>query len=148
MPAIGVVPPEGLKLVKKSPIALFEQPYYSHSAAAAARVIDLNPGDKVISATNPITKTVHSPRCRTAPTGPSLRCVSRMRKLVGKPMKISVLRKGATEAKEITVAVGGFDFEDAVYGTTDPEDAERAFQRHAAGRGAATAGWPHRERRS
>ena len=53
MPAIGVSPPHGVKLVKKSPNGPWEIPADRDSAAAAARVLDLKRGDRVVEATNP-----------------------------------------------------------------------------------------------
>src|ERR1700722_9079882 len=44
-----------------------------------------------------------------------------MRLLVGKPMKITVLRKDAAKEETIEAPAGGFEFEDTIHGTTDPK---------------------------
>jgi membrane-associated protease RseP (regulator of RpoE activity) len=121
MPAIGVQPPAGVTLIKKYPGELRGQPAAVGSAAAAARKIDLKPGDIVLKATDPDdTKRELTP----LPTGPGenlAELCSRMRKLVGKPMTLIVRHGGDAETEtEVSLPPVGFEFQDAVVGTTDP----------------------------
>ncbi len=123
MPAIGVGPPDGIKLVKKSPNSPRDVPAFRDSAAAAARVLDLRPGDKVLKATNPSDKDGG-----LTDVASLAELCGRMRRLVGEPMTLAVLRKENGAIEEIKVAAEGFEFEDAVYATTDPQTPDEPFK--------------------
>jgi membrane-associated protease RseP (regulator of RpoE activity) len=124
MPAIGVLgQASGIKLVKKSPNGLRDVPATRDSAAAAARVLDLEPGDRVLKATNPSDKD----GALTDVAGFGELC-RRMRRLAGEPMTIVVRRKETGLPEEIKVPAQGFEFEDAIYATTDPQTPDEPFQ--------------------
>jgi regulator of sigma E protease len=122
MPAIGVGPPDGTKLVKKSPNGVHDLPAYRNSAAAAARVVDLQPGDKVLKATNPSDK--DGPLTDVASVA---ELCSRMRRLAGEPMTLVVRRHETGATEEIKLPAAGFEFEDAVYATTDPQQTPESY---------------------
>jgi regulator of sigma E protease len=126
MPTIGVLQPSGLKLTKKSSSSLRDQPAYNGSAAVAARVLDLQPGDVILKATD----SASNAALTNLPPNPAesmAELCRRMRLLVGEPMTLVVRRKGQTEDEKIDVPPHGFEFDDVVVGTTDPATPEETF---------------------
>src|SRR5439155_1144091 len=78
------------------------QPFYPNSAAAAARVIDLKPGDRVLAATDPdddaqLTPLKRDEKQRT--TWADL--AQRLRDRAGKPIRLKVLRAGKDEEEAV-----------------------------------------------
>jgi membrane-associated protease RseP (regulator of RpoE activity) len=121
-PLIGVSWPFELKLAEKwgdgRPV-----PVILNSPAAAARVLDLRPGDRVLATTDP----EHPSELKelSAPTpGETFNygeLAERLVLLSDKPIRLKVQRKGAAGAEEVEAAPVGFQPEDAVVGTTDDE---------------------------
>jgi regulator of sigma E protease len=118
-PVIGVRPPPRLILPPHYPADEGHPPYRLHSAAAAARVVDLHPGDVVVAATDPgkngqITK--------LAPDDALADLAGRMQDstLADQPLTLRVRRKGAEEAEDVKIPPGAFAYEDRVIATTDP----------------------------
>jgi regulator of sigma E protease len=96
-----------------------------NSAAAAARVIDLRPGDVVLESTDPD----HPDRMKPLKNDPARgwwdhdELARRLRKLQGKPVKLEVARAQAQGKGKQTVELApeGFQFGDWIVACTDPE---------------------------
>jgi regulator of sigma E protease len=97
------------------------------SAAAAARVLDLKPGDLVIAATDPKDDKL-TPVDGSTP-GERLRDVcNRLRDLGDRPMVLKVRRAATGVEESIEVAAEGFDFDDHFVATTDPTKRDDPYQ--------------------
>lgn len=119
-PVIGVGPAQRLRLYPAAPAPDDgHPPYRLQSPAAAARVVTLRPGDKVVAATDP----TDGETVTDLPADPQKALAElsrRVRALAGKPMSLKVLHKGDATPETVEVAPeGGFAFEDDVIGTSD-----------------------------
>jgi regulator of sigma E protease len=117
-PVIGVRPASRLRLYPSLPAGDDHPPVRLESPAAAARVVDLRPGDKLLAASDPaggdaLTDLPADPHKALAELG------RRLRALAGKPVSLKVLRKGGDKPETVAVASEGFSFEDDVIGTSD-----------------------------
>jgi regulator of sigma E protease len=117
LPVIGVAQPRNLKLPPAKVKPLHDRPVRFFSAAAAARVIDLRPGDEVLRATDPDRDDDEL----TKLTGGLDELCRRMRRLAGRPLTLEVRRKGAAEPEKVEVPDKGFEFDDLVVGASDPD---------------------------
>ena len=127
-PVIGVQPPGKLKVpsAKDFPAA-YAQPARYHSAAAAARVVDLLPGDVVVATTDPdhVEKLADLSHDEGKGTFDAMELCRRMTALEDKPMTLEVERAGTR--RTVDVPPKGFDFDDAIVGTTDPNHPDDLF---------------------
>jgi regulator of sigma E protease len=125
VPMIGVMPPFGVRLAPRLASKRHDLPVLYESAAAAARAVLLEPGDVAVASTDEDGQVTPLP----ADSRQNLmELCRRMRKLVGKPMVLSVLRKGGeAEPDKIELPARGFDFDDAIMGTTDPATPDDVF---------------------
>jgi regulator of sigma E protease len=126
-PVIGVQPPGRLKVPSAKDFAGYGQPARYHSAAAAARAMDLLSGDVVVATTTPdsgeqLTELKHDIGNSTFD---ALELCRRMTALEGKPMTLEVVRSGASRTVEVPAS--GFDFDDVIVGTTDPDHPDDLF---------------------
>jgi regulator of sigma E protease len=117
-PTIGVYPTRRLRLYPAGPAGDNRPPYRRQSPAAAARVVPLRPGDKVVAASDPaggdaLTDLPADPQKALAELG------LRVRALAGKPLSLKVLHKGDATPETVTVPTEGFAFEDDVVGTSE-----------------------------
>ncbi len=126
-PVIGVTYPMELKLLDKRDAPADWTPAARDSAAAAARALDLKPGDVLLAATD--TRQVNPAEGPALPTGltdleridPAGDLGMRLLELAGKDVKVRVRRAGKEE--EITLpADSGFQLGDRIVGTTDPDE--------------------------
>lgn len=128
-PIIGVASPPRLKLPPPEARKARDRPVYYNSAAAAARVMDLLPGDRVVRCTNPAKedKVTDLPRDRQEAYD---ELCKRLRALKEGPLELYVLPRGAAEGQEpkkVVVPNEGFEFGDRIVGTTDPDTPEEPF---------------------
>jgi regulator of sigma E protease len=127
MPVIGVTPPPRLRLLPASVARTRELPVAFNSPAAAARELDLRPGDVVVAATDDANGKVTS-----LPTGKAgwQELSKRLMALRGKDMVLRVQRAGAKAGAVQTVEVpaSGFAFGDSIVGTTDPDTPDEPFR--------------------
>jgi regulator of sigma E protease len=117
-PVIGVSPLRRVELELLPPRykKLMKMPCRSGSSAAAARALDLGPGDRVLQMTDP-----KSPKRRTALGAGSPwydEFSRRLLALSGEEITVVVLHKGKEET--LTLSTTGFDFGDRIVGMTDP----------------------------
>jgi regulator of sigma E protease len=120
-PVIGVLWPWELRLPRAGDVPAGTGPVRRGSAAAAARVLDLRPGDRVLATSDPADpeKMLELPKPPEGQDFDYLAFARRLPGLAGKPMKLLVVREGGSE-ETITVPPTGFEFEDALVGTTKP----------------------------
>jgi RIP metalloprotease RseP len=119
-PMIGVAPQTRLELRDPEYRKYQARPYQRNSAAAAARVVDLKPGDVVVSATDPDDASKRTPLKANSTTAGWLgELTDRMRRLAGEPMTLEVRRKGRTESDTVELPAEGFELGDASVGTSD-----------------------------
>jgi len=127
-PVIGVQPPGRLKVpsAKDFPTG-YGQPARYHSAAAAARSMDLQPGDVVTATTTPDSGGYMLELTHDAGKGTfdALELCRRMTALDGKPIALEVERAGTR--RPVEVPANGFDFDDVIVGTTDPDHPDDLF---------------------
>jgi regulator of sigma E protease len=122
-PIIGVGWPFELKLAEKGDADGRPAPVLDNSPAAYARQIDLRPGDRVLETTDP----EHPDRMRpleAAPAGQNFNYADfarRLRLLAGRPIKLKVQGKDDAEPRDVALSEVGFQYGDAVVGTTDDE---------------------------
>ncbi len=130
-PVIGVQPPGRLKVPTAKDFAGYGQPARFHSAAAAARVVDLLPGD-VVTATTTTDSGANMLELKhdiDKGTFDALELCNRMTALEGKAITLEVVRAGTrrSASQMVEVPAQGFDFDDAIVGTTDPEHPDDLF---------------------
>jgi membrane-associated protease RseP (regulator of RpoE activity) len=124
-PVIGVGEAVALKLPGEKDVEdALTTPFRRNSSAAAARALDLNPGDVVLATTNPDKPDADDLENLPPPSGGELfnsaALGDRLRRLTGKAVKLKVRQAG--EEKVITLEPGtGFQWEDAIVGTSDPD---------------------------
>jgi regulator of sigma E protease len=120
-PLVGLSNAPRLKLPKKT--EYLDRVVYPHSPAAAARAVDLHPGDVALEATDPRNPDRLTPLTpQKDDKGPLAALCRRMLDLVGKPFRVKVARAGGGE-ETIDVPPGGFEFEDAIVGcSADPHN--------------------------
>jgi len=128
-PVIGVSPPGKLQLLPQKNPDDYARPAFDNSAAAAARVVDLWYGDVVVRASDPskegdaVTDLRHDVEKGTFDAA---ELCERMRRLGDRDLVLYVVRnavramKGAPEDK-LVVPAKGFDFDDVIAATTDPD---------------------------
>jgi regulator of sigma E protease len=100
-------------------------PYALQTPAAAARVVDLRPGDVLVAATDParggaVTPLPAEPRPALAELARRMRDPA----LADKPLTVRVRNGKASDPVDMTVPPGGFAYEDQVVATTDPTAAD------------------------
>jgi regulator of sigma E protease len=123
-PVIGVGQPSRLRFPSARQLGDDGQPpVHLKSPAAAARVIDLRPGDTLVAASDPaggdaLTDLPADPRKALA------ELAGRLTALAGKPMTLKVRRKGADAAETVTLPPGGFTYDDQIIGTSDTDTAD------------------------
>lgn len=101
-------------------------PVLRNSAAAAARALDLKPDDQLVAATDPDNPDAEGLKELPAGEKGYAELAERLGRLVGRPVKLRFRRAGSE--MEGTMPPGsGFQFEDAIVGTTDP-GADNPFQ--------------------
>ena len=134
-PVIGVSPPGKLQLLPQKNPDDYARPAFDNSAAAAARVVDLRPGDVVVRASDPTKDgdaVADLPHDVDKGTFDAAALCERMRGLGGRDMVLYVVRKetrpmkGPPEEKVVAPAKG-FDFDDAIAATTDPDHPDDPF---------------------
>jgi regulator of sigma E protease len=133
MPVIGVVPAPKLELWPERARKHRAAPYGYQSAAAAAREINLRPGDVVLKATDPdkggeLTELIHDLKKRTFDAAELCR---RMTKLGTAAMTLEVSRADAGQGappEKLSVPARGFDWGDTIVGTTDPARPAEPFR--------------------
>ena len=134
-PVIGVSPPGKLQLLPQKNPDGYERPAFDNSAAAAARVVDLRPGDVVVRASDPtkdgdaVTDLTHDV---AKGTFDAAALCERMRGLDGRDMVLYVVRKETRPMKgppeeKVVVPAEGFDFDDVIAATTDPDHPDDLF---------------------
>ncbi len=128
-PVIGVSPPSKLVLPPKRYIEDYDRPARRGSPADVARVIDLGPGDIVTAASDPdqhegVTDLARDPAKKTFDAAELCRRMSRMG---GREMVLRVRRAGSAGEAEMRVPFKGFEPDDIITGTTDPEHADDPF---------------------
>src|SRR5262249_18614164 len=123
IPVIGVGSLGRLELPPPRQRKALKLPFVPGTPAAAARALGLEPGDRVLKATDP-----DNPRKLTAledapGDGPHWYddLARRLMALSGEEVQLVVLHKGKEEPR--TLDKTGFDFGDRIVGTTDPEKA-------------------------
>ena len=133
-PVIGVSPPAKLQMYPRKNPDGYDRPALDHSAAAAARVVDLQPGDVVTAASKPgkegdaIADLKHDVKAGTFDVAELCR---RMRGLEDRDLVLHVVRAGAvddTKPETVVVPAKGFDFDDVIAATTDPEHPDDVFK--------------------
>jgi membrane-associated protease RseP (regulator of RpoE activity) len=125
-PIVGVSPVEQLRLSPRPKKDTGYQPFYSGSAAAAARPVPVEPNEVVVAATDPddpdkVTPIRHDLKSGTFNYGELGR---RLRRLEGKKLVVHVKRRGDDEkdkADERGVPLEGFRFNDTIIGCTKPQ---------------------------
>jgi membrane-associated protease RseP (regulator of RpoE activity) len=118
-PVIGIVNAPQLVLVGPRAKSWRRLPVLYHSGAAAARVMDVDPGANVVEATDP-----DNPDKTTTVKDGWPEVAERLRELVDKPMLLRVRPKNGkagAELHEIKIELGGFTWDDAIVGTTNPD---------------------------
>jgi regulator of sigma E protease len=132
-PIIGLNPPSELKLPARRDVEQAMGPVLRDSAAAAARELDLKPGDTLLAATNQIPPNPNEAAARADMTelekiDPAADLAQRLLQLTGKPVQVKVRRAGSEKDETITLEPdSGFRFEDEIVGTSDPK-ADNPFQ--------------------
>jgi regulator of sigma E protease len=120
-PVIGFRPPPRLELARIRAGSRPVPPVQMGSAADAARALPLEAGDVVLKATDPDRPGAETDLPEADRWGDLAR---RMRQLTGRPLVLSVRRHGAAPgapAERVDVPAGGFESEDLIVGTTDPD---------------------------
>ncbi len=134
-PVIGVSPPSKLQVPTQKDLAEYGLAARYGSAAAAARVVDLRPGDVVVRASDPtkegdaISDLTHDV---DKGTFDAAALCERMRGLGDRDMVLNVVRKETRPMKgppedELKVPAKGFDFDDVIAATTDPDHPDDVF---------------------
>jgi regulator of sigma E protease len=126
VPVIGVSSSSRLQLIAAKHSKDREVPVLYSSPAADARVIPLHPGDVVLKATDPsrnneLTELTHDLKARTFDV---VELCQRLRKLGRAALVLEVSRAGAAAGappEKLTLPADGFEFDDAIVGTTDPD---------------------------
>jgi regulator of sigma E protease len=127
---IGVASPRRLKLYPPEARKVRAMPVLYNSPAAAARVMDLQPGDVVVRCTDPsdASKVTDLPK---KPAAAFAELCRRMAALPRDVLELYVQAKDApagTEPKRVVVPVKGFDFGDRIVATTDPDTPDQPFK--------------------
>lgn len=118
-PVIGVSTPRRLMLPAHLPPDDPHPPYHLDSAAAAARIVDLKPGDVVVAASDP---NKDFEVTNLAKDNPLADLARRMRdpKLADQTLKLRVKHKGSEKEETIEVPPASFQYEDQIIATSDP----------------------------
>jgi regulator of sigma E protease len=123
-PVIGVGPPSQLRFPSARQMGDDGQPpVHLKSPAAAARVVDLRPGDTLLAASDPAS----GDALKNLPADPRLALAElahRLTALADKPVTLKVRRKGADAVETIKLPHGGFTYDDQVIGTSDTDTAD------------------------
>lgn len=110
-PIIGVTNAKKLVLIPPESKKYIPAPTARNSAAAAARVVDLKPGDVVRRATNP-----NDPRGEPTDVADLADVARRFKTLDGEPLTLVIRRKNATKDETVELAPEGFLFGDRFVG--------------------------------
>jgi regulator of sigma E protease len=127
VPVIGVAPIVRLRLPSERLRNVRAMPVRYSSAAARARVIELRRGDVVVEATDPANNNKVTPLSPGAKGWEEL--AQRIIKAGDEPMtlKVRAAGKSAAALEKIEVPAQGFDFGDAIIGTTDPSTPDEPY---------------------
>jgi regulator of sigma E protease len=122
-PVIGVIPSWKLKLLTNDFQKQREFPYHYFSAAAAAREVDLRPGDVILATSDPDhPETLKPLALEGADQGFNYDELGRrLLRLAGTPMVIQV-RGADGKTEEKTLPPAGFAFGDSFVGSTVPQE--------------------------
>jgi membrane-associated protease RseP (regulator of RpoE activity) len=129
VPVIGVGPPVQLTLWPLKGKSKHDKPFRYHSAAARAREMKLQPGDVILRATDPD----EDGKLTAGPAGEPLtfaQVCQRMSRLGDKTLVLEVHQADQDpnqSPRRIEVPARGFDFGDAIVGTTDPARPDEPF---------------------
>ena len=130
-PVIGVSPPSKLVLPPKKYLDDYDRPARRGSPADVARAMDLRPGDVVTASSDPdqphdaITDLKHDAEKKTFDAAELCRRMSRMG---DREMVLRVRCAATPEATvELRVPFKGFEPDDIIAGTTDPDHADDPF---------------------
>jgi regulator of sigma E protease len=132
VPVIGVAPPSETKLYPERFHKKRDLPVGYSSPAASARALPLHDGDVVVGATDPdqgkLTLLKHDLDARTFDVAELCR---RMRKLGDAELVLEVVRDGPARAEQPEsqriLPGSGFEFDDTIVGTTDPDTPDRPW---------------------
>ena len=131
-PKVGIASPSKLVLPPEKLKRIYATPVLPGSAAAAARALNLEPGDVVLATTDPdkpdSTGLKPLPPAGSGQPWNYEEFARRLRKLAGQPLKLTVRRHGKQGEETMEVpADAGFHFSDAIIGCTDPSGAFVSF---------------------
>ncbi|HZT82641.1 MAG TPA: site-2 protease family protein, partial [Gemmataceae bacterium] len=118
-PVIGIQPPMELKLLPERYSKRLNGSFLT-GPAAAARALDLRPGDVVTATTDPKDP---SRMKDLAPAGGATdhdELARRVMALSGKPMTLKVRRAGSDKVEDVDAPAVGFRSDDAIVSVTDP----------------------------
>ena len=129
-PMIGVSPPSKLVLPPKKYLDDYDRPARRNSPADVARVMDLGADDVVTAASDPsnsdeVTPLAARPEAGTEDAWSEL--CRRMTAMGEREMVLKVKRHGKEPEEEVHVPFKGFEPDDIIIATTDPDDAGRPF---------------------
>ncbi len=115
-PVIGVSPPDRLQLLTELFKRAYRRPVQGQSSAAAARELDLKPGEVILATTDPLAPAQLKPLAHNANAGTwdYVELAQRLRRRSGQPFKIQ------TTLGERELPPDGFQFNDVIVGTTQP----------------------------
>jgi regulator of sigma E protease len=123
-PFIGVEPPNRLELVPSRYKRIYTTPVGPSSPAARARVLELGKGDAVVSASID-----DAEKLTILPSG-AAGWAELARLFADNPDKmidLNVRRAGKVATEKVAVPAVGFDFGDAILGTTNPATPDEPF---------------------
>lgn len=122
-PVIGVLWPFALKLPDRRDGEPLGGPVRKGSPAAAARVVDLRPGDRLLAATDPDAPDRLSNLPADA-AGALAELTARFTRLAGTDVRLRVRRAGSDQEETVTLPAVGFEYGDSIVGTSDPDAAD------------------------
>ena len=125
IPFIGVEPPGRLELVPERYKRVFVTPVSPSSPAARARVVDLGKGDVVVAASSLDDVEKLTPLPSGAAGWDAL--AKRFAAYPDEAIALEVRRAGKAATEKVSVPPVGFEFGDAILGTTDPKTPDDPF---------------------
>lgn len=125
MPVIGVDRPVRLQLIPERYSREIAQPLARDSAATHARAFDLERGDVVVAASDPAQEGKVTPLPAGAAAWQEL--ARRLSQAGDAELQLEVRRAGKAAAETVQAPADGFQFGDAIVGTTDPTTPDQPF---------------------